>query len=157
MKNVALFGSLLLIVAILGAAYYFGLFAPSSDALKGRPIDETAMIDLSGQKRSFAELRGQPATLYFWATWCKPCLETLSARAKETPVPEENFITVALEDDPERVAATLARIGYRGPSWVATDGMSLIQRRYAGNDKRAVPFIVELDEEGRILASSYGE
>jgi len=117
-------------------------------------MQETQLVDLSGHKHSFQELRGQPITLYFWATWCSPCLTHLAelAKAKGAGKP----LPVALEDDPRVVARTLQRVGYNGPVWVATDGMALLQRRYAGNDKRAVPFEDRLDAKGRIIGAKYG-
>jgi thiol-disulfide isomerase/thioredoxin len=62
-------------VALL-LALRLGLFAPGLAQVKGTPIQETPLVDLSGHKHSFQELRGQPVTLYFWATWCSPCLST---------------------------------------------------------------------------------
>src|SRR5690348_2803175 len=135
-------------------ALHLGLFAPRLAQVKGTPIRETPLVDLSGHKHSFQELRGQPVSLYFRATWCSPCLKHLAelgkAKGARDPLP------IALEDDPRVVAPTLQRVGYHGPVWVATDGMSLLQRRYAGNDKRAVPFEVRLDAKGRILGAKYG-
>ena len=149
-------------VGLLGLAlllaFHLGLFAPSLTQVEGTTIQETPLVDLSGHKHSFHELRGQPATLYFWATWCSPCLKHLAnlAKARGASTSQEP-LPVALEDDPRVVARTLQRVGYHGPVWVATDGMSLLQRRYAGNDKRAVPFEVRLDAKGRILGATYGE
>lgn len=144
----------LLGVALL-LAFRLGLLAPSLVQVEGQVIQETPLVDLSGHEHAFHELRGRPATLYFWATWCGPCLRHMAALAKAATAREP--LPVALEDDPRVVARALQRVGYHGPVWVATDGMSLLQRRYAGNDKRAVPFEVRLDAEGRILGAKYGE
>jgi thiol-disulfide isomerase/thioredoxin len=134
-----------------------GLFAPGYVEVKGKPITETPLVDLAGRHHAFSELRGQPATLYLWATWCGPCLEHLAQYAKNGLPPHRGrFLPVALEARPADVAATLKRVGYRGPAWVATDGMALLQQRFAGNDRRAVPYEVELDADGRIVSARYG-
>jgi thiol-disulfide isomerase/thioredoxin len=143
--------------AVLLAAR-LGLFAPSLARIKGTPIEETPLVDLAGHPHTFRELRGRPATLYLWATWCGPCLQHLARFGKTGPpnVPGR-FLPVALDDDVAAVAAALRRTGYGGPAWVATDGMTLIQQRFAGNDRRAVPYVVELDAEGNIVAARYSD
>ncbi|NUO72664.1 MAG: redoxin domain-containing protein [Frateuria sp.] len=139
-------------------AFRLGLFAPSLAQVEGTPIPQTPLVDLAGHKHTFGELRGQPVTLYFWATWCSPCVSHLAHLARSTdPAAFKSWLPVALEDDPQVVATTLQKVGYRGPMWVATDGMSLLQRRFAGNDKRAVPFEVRLDAAGNISGAKYGE
>lgn len=147
-----------LLISVVFASYKLGFFAPSLAQLKGNPIEETPMVDLGGHRHSFTELQGHATTVYFWATWCRPCLEHLSALAKGHERPPSNyFLPVAIERDPEAVADTLTRLGYHGQVWVATDGMGLLQRRYAGNTKRAVPYSVELSVDGSIQSAQYGE
>ncbi len=152
-----LIGGLFSLCAI-ALAWRFGFFAPSLSQLEGTPIEETPLVDLLGQKHAFHELRGHSTTLYMWATWCSPCLKHLAQYAKNGPPDSSgHFLAVALDEDPNAVKKTLQRIGYEDPVWVATDGMSLIQQRFAGNDRRAVPYIVELDADGNIVAARYGE
>lgn len=155
-------GSLVIVgifsLCAVALAWRGGLFAPSLSQLKGTPIEETALVDLQGHTHTFRELRGHSSTLYMWATWCTPCLKHLAQYAKNGP-PESfgRFLAIALDKNPSAVKTTLKPIGYDEPVWVATDGMSLIQQRFAGDDRRAVPFIVELDGDGEILAARYGE
>jgi hypothetical protein len=86
----------------------------------------------------------------------RPLPETSGADG-QGPAGAGLVLLVALEEDPKTVAATLGRVGYHGPVWVATDGMSLLQRRFAGNDRRAVPFAVTLDAAGLISKARYGD
>jgi len=149
-----------LAVTVLAAAWLghrLGLFAPGYAEVEGRPIAETPLVDLGGRHHAFSELRGQPATLYLWATWCGPCLKHLAQYAENGLPPHRGrFLPIALEAHPAEVATTLQRVGYRGPVWVATDGMVLLQRRFAGNDRRAVPYEVKLDAGGRVVSARYG-
>ncbi len=135
-----------------------GLFAPGLSQLTGTPVEETALVDLQGHTHTLKELRGHSTTLYMWARWCTPCLKHLAQHASNGP-PESfgHFLAMALDKHPGAVEQTPQRTGYDEPVWVVTDGMSLIQRRFAGNDRRAVPYIMELDGDGGILAARYGE
>lgn len=159
MKKRKVLGSAIFVsLCAVALAWRLGLFAPSLSQIEGSPINETPLVDLLGHKHTFHELRGHPTTLYMWATWCAPCLKHLAQYAKSGPPQSSGyFLAVALDNDPKSVKKTLQRIGYDGPVWVATDGMSLIQQRFAGNDRRAVPYIVELNADGDILAARYGE
>ncbi len=85
-------------------------------------------------------------------------MKHLADRAKAPPASDADlWLPVALEADPRDVAVTLQRIGYHGRVWVATDGMWLLQQRFAGNVKRAVPFEVALNAAGAISGAKYGD
>src|SRR3546814_13620884 len=146
MTKYAMFGVASVGLLIAGfAGFKLGFFAPDLAQIRGAPIEETPLVDLSGRKHSFQELRGQATTIYFWATWCRPCLEHLSALAKGGRTPANTrFLPVALEQDPPAVAATLQQLGSRGPVWVATAGMTLLQPRFSGTSKPANPFVSAL-------------
>lgn len=155
--SIAVGTALAVLAGALFLAFRLGFFAPSLAQVEGQPIGETPLVDLEGHKHTFHELRGRAVTLYFWATWCSPCLKHLARLGKAGNSPaSRRFLPIALESDPSVVATTLQRIGYHGPMWIATDGMSLLQRRFAGNDKRGVPFQVDLSASGRILGATYG-
>lgn len=43
----------------------------------GQPAPEFSMIDFAGTRLRLSDFRGQIVLLYFWATWCRPCLADL--------------------------------------------------------------------------------
>ncbi len=144
--------------AAVGLCFWLGVFAPNINQVKGTAIAETPLVDVAGHKHTFRELRGKATTLYFWATWCGPCLSHMSDLSNGQRLPaNEPFLPVAVESDPKAVTAMLKRLGYHGAVWVATDGQALLLRRFAGNDKHAVPFVVKLDAAGTILEARYGD
>ncbi len=144
------------LVALL-AANYLGFFKPPAATLIGKPLEAINLVDLGGTKHDISELTGQPTTVYFWASWCKPCLTTLRdlAQGHKQP-PKEHLVAIAIDDDQALVKEMLKRTGFKGQVLIATDGMKLIQQRYAGNDKRAVPYVVRLNASGEMVARRYG-
>ena len=56
---------------IVGGIAFFGL--ASSDGRTGRPAPPLPSQHLSGTVVTLAALRGRPALVTFWASWCEPC------------------------------------------------------------------------------------
>ncbi len=59
-----------------------GLVIPtSSRALlrEGQPAPTWTLNTLEGKPIALAELKGQPALINFWASWCPPCIEETPA------------------------------------------------------------------------------
>ena len=143
-------------LAILLAANYLGFLKPSAETLIGKPLETTNLVDLKGSSHNIAELSGQPTTVYFWATWCNPCLRTLKDLAQGRKTAPESFVAIAIDSDQEMVREMVQRTGFNGKVLIATDGMKLIQQRYAGNDKRALPYVIQLNAAGEMVARRYG-
>lgn len=58
-------------VAAVAGLVVFGLTA--SGGRNGRPAPPLPSEHLSGAKVTLAALRGHPALVTFWASWCEPC------------------------------------------------------------------------------------
>lgn len=74
------------------------------------PAPEFSMIDFSGKPLKLSDYRGRVVLLYFWATWCKPCiaeLPSLSMLYREFGAPQGNhdsndsfeIISISLDHD----------------------------------------------------------
>lgn len=149
--------SALLLTAVLFGAHYLGFFAPSFSSIVGNPIQRIGLTDLSGDTRSFDELEGNETVIYFFASWCHPCYKTLALLQgiSQDNTLKINLLTVALDDDLEGIVRMLDKTGFSGKVWLASEGTMALQRRYFGNEKRAVPYIVMLDNETNIVEGTY--
>lgn len=144
-------------LALMFGANYLGYFKPSAESLIGTQLESTKLVDLKGVTRSVSEFKGQPTTVYFWASWCNPCVVTLKEIAQGSKAaPSENFVAIAMDSDQALVKKLVQRTGFKGNVLIATEGTMLIQQKYAGNDKRAIPYVVQLNAAGEIIDRRYG-
>lgn len=105
----------------------------------------------------FAELRGRPLVLNFWATWCPPCVEEMPMLDRFHRAQAANgwqVVGLAI-DSAEPVREFLARhpvgfaIALAGPQ-----GVSIA--RALGNQRGALPFSVLYDAAGNAIAHKLG-
>ena len=100
-----------------------------------------------------AELRGKPAVVNFWATWCVPCYQehgvlTRAARALEGRV---RFVGVVYEDSEENVMGFVREQGSSYPSLLDDDGKTAIAYGIFG-----VPETFFLDAGGTVVSKFVG-
>src|SRR5436190_16093889 len=82
-----------------------------SSPLIEKPAPDVKLVDLSGAHSiQLSSLKGRPAVVNFWATWCIPCIEehsSLSAAARANP--DVTFLGVVYEDTAENAKGFLAQ------------------------------------------------
>ena len=122
--------------------------------LVGRPAPAFSLPPVGGGAPvSLAELRGRPAVLNFWATWCVPCLEEHgvlreAARSLEGRV---QFLGIVYQDDEANVARFLGQHGRTYPSLLDDHGRTAIAYGIYG-----VPETFFLDPNGTVVAKYTG-
>ncbi len=124
-RTVLIVGTLITVPLLVFLALSFGKDPRAIDSpLIGKPAPAFALRDLDGQPLSLADLRGQPAVLNFWATWCQPCIvehPVLMTAAREY-AGRVRFVGIVYQDEPELIRRFQVERGAWGPALVDPDG-----------------------------------
>lgn len=132
--------------------------APGSGAqavpapLDGHPAPAFALTDLTGSRVSLGGMRGGPALLNFWATYCVPCRSEMPALQQWARThPGVRVLGIDQEESARDVATFLRRfhVTYR----VALDTNGTVSGRY---DLIGLPTTVLIDGKGIVRARRTG-
>ncbi len=129
---------LVLVVVLLVAEAFL-----TRDAVRG-PAPPFQAQTLDGGSFDLAEMRGRPAVIHFWATWCPVC--DLEQGMVERLARSHPLISVAMQSGTEEeVAEWMAGRGVAYP--VVNDPAGELAGRYGVT---AVPASFVLDRQGRV-------
>ncbi len=117
-----------------------------------------AFQDLQGGPHRLDELRGHPAVVNFWATWCGPCREEMPRLQKlsESYAGQGvRFVAISL-DEPEtrgKIAAVTEKRGFHVPVWTGASTATLSTLQMG----ELVPATLILDADGALIGKIEGE
>ena len=118
-----------------------------------KPAPDVLVQKLEGDGAlQVSSLRGRPAVVNFWATWCIPCVQehaSLNSGARSNP--DVSFLGVVYEDSAENARSFLATRGSAYPSFVDEDGRAAIAFGVYG-----VPETFFIDARGTVVDKFVG-
>ena len=134
------------------------VFAPPADTPVS-PYPQNAAPDftltqLDNQPVTLSHLRGKPAIINFWATWCPPCRRELPAlqAAYNAHQDEVGFVAVDVKENQAQVEAFVAELGLTFPIALDTDG----QVADVIYEVRGIPTTLFIDANGVVAARHVG-
>ncbi len=122
-----------------------GQFIP---AAAPRPAPEVAFTDIEGKPAGLADLRGKPAVVNLWATWCQPCLREMPSLEGLQEKLGDKLTVAAVSQDrggEKAVVPFLAKLGLDKVK-VYLDPKSEVGKAFG---VRGLPTSIVLDAEGR--------
>ncbi|MBA3865347.1 MAG: TlpA family protein disulfide reductase [Solirubrobacterales bacterium] len=139
------------VVLVVGLIAYEVLSAGSTPASK--PAPPLPSVVLQAPKATLAGLRGKPALINFWASWCDPC-------RKEAPELERfdrslggsgQLVGVDYTDKSSGARAFIHEYGWTFPVLEDPDGIYGARYEFSG-----LPTTVVLNSRGRIVETLRG-
>ena len=114
------------------------------------------LYDLDNKATPFANHRGRPMIINFWARWCPPCRveipELVALQGRKAGV---DVIGINIETNPEPVRDFGRAYDINYPVWLTrAPGIDLM--RSLGNSQAGLPFTVVLNKQGVVVASRMG-
>jgi thiol-disulfide isomerase/thioredoxin len=151
LRSTGRLGLLLLFVVAISflATRLFGS-ADGGAAQAAPPLPARVLV---GPRVTLADLRGRPAIVHFWASWCGPCTKEAPeiARLAASLHGRATLVGVDWSDSPAHGTAFVRRHGWRFPNLQDPDATGS-----DGYDLRGMPTTVLLDARGRIVARLSG-
>jgi thiol-disulfide isomerase/thioredoxin len=125
----------------------------------GEPISHSPTFQgRDGKTHTFDELKGHPAVINFWATWCGPCKEEmprLQKLAESFAGQNVTFVAVSL-DAPEtqgKIDSVVTKRNFHLPVWTGASDATLTELKLGV----LVPATLILDADGEIIGKIEGE
>lgn len=137
-------------LALAGLAGALGLPARaqfrSTPWPRGRVQPPLSGVDLQGQPRDLAQLRGRVVLLNFWATWCAPCKEEMPTLQTLAEIEGDALAVLAIDvnEPAARVCRYLQATGLQLP--VLRDAEGDIARAWGVN---VFPTTILVDPQGQ--------
>jgi len=114
--------------------------------------------DLQGEPMALADLRGRPAVVVVWGSWCTPCRAEVPdvVAAAEQLEGEAEVVGLNIRDpSPDQARAFVRTNEVPYPSFYSPDGKAMLAFRGVLTPN-SIPSFVVLDADGRVAASIIG-
>jgi cytochrome c biogenesis protein CcmG, thiol:disulfide interchange protein DsbE len=141
-----------LVVCVVGGVVLAEVLTAGGGA-KARPAPELPREVLAGPRVDLASLRGKPAVVNFWASWCEPCKEEAPELKRFDSEIGDRATLVGVDwgDAAESAREFIARSGWRYP--ILRDPSQKVGTAYGLN---GLPTTFVLDADGNIVRTLQG-
>src|SRR3954468_8119178 len=129
-----------------------GQFSPAETP---HPAPEVAFTGLDSKPAHLADLRGKPAVVNLWATWCQPCLREMPSLERLQQKLGDRLTVAAVSQDrggEKAVTPFLAKLGLDKVK-IYLDPKSAVGKAFG---VRGLPTSIVLDAEGREIGRVEG-
>jgi cytochrome c biogenesis protein CcmG/thiol:disulfide interchange protein DsbE len=156
MNKAVLISGLVIFAALVGVLFLNLGHDPSAidSPLIGKPAPNFALKAVgTGEMLDVAKLRGKPAIINFWATWCGPCYQEHPVLVQNARVlgRDVQFVGVVFNDTEQKIQEFLAQRGSAYPTLLDEQGKTAVAYGVGG-----VPETFFLDKNGTIVAKYAG-
>lgn len=117
----------------------------------GKPMPDFKRLDSTGHEISLNALKGKPALLVFWASWCGPCMQeapNIKSVYEEFKAKGFQVLGINKDDSPVAMERAVDRVGLPWPQHQDLDDSLSLQFGAA-----SLPTIYLIDANGNLAAS----
>lgn len=143
-----------LVTLVSGPTAARAQFFFDENPLIGKQAPDFTLKTLQGDEVSLTQLReGQPAIIYFWATWCPHCrteFKMLGKQAEELKKKGIKILLVNLEESPRQIHPFVEK--FKVPFPVLLDEKSEVSEEYS---IIGVPTLFFINKDGVVLAMEH--
>ncbi len=103
------------------------------------------------------EIKGKPALINFWATWCPPCRKELPLLSEfQQRNPNISVIAISLEEDIEIENYINNVYAPKFSLYNLSQSAAMLTADY-GNERGFLPFTIIINKEGKVIETILGE
>ncbi len=132
--------------------------APDDPAAAGKLLFDSKFKDFKWEMQPVAQWKGKPMVVYFWATWCKPCLKEVPELIKLYDEYRAKGVVVLgiAVDNADKVQAFMKERNVNYPVLVGGNEAIDLSKKL-GNKIGGLPFTLIVDKQGNVVKTYLGE